>query len=216
LDASTLVDFEGVPFDEFIFRPAGYEWDGLVAGVDMYQIDALVQNYYGTPFLSDFLASTFADQPIIFDLPPETNAIGGQWFHSQIDPYNGVFTLTLEDQSTFEHQRDDIATGRELNEPDFTGFISDDQNIVSIEYRVKHDNGASAGAMADNVQFGAGTPDPCRADINNDGVVNIDDLFAVLGDWGPCDDCASDVNCDGAVDIDDLFAVLGDWGPCLS
>ncbi|UCD74768.1 MAG: hypothetical protein JSV91_13390 [Phycisphaerales bacterium] len=29
-------------------------------------------------------------------------------------------------------------------------------------------------------------PDPCPADLNNDGVVNIDDLFEVLAQWGPC------------------------------
>lgn len=59
---------------------------------------------------------------------------------------------------------------------------------------------------------GAGSP--CPADVNFDEAVDIDDVFAVLGAWGPCDDCVEDVNDDGAVDIDDLFAVLGAWGPC--
>lgn len=55
---------------------------------------------------------------------------------------------------------------------------------------------------------------PCPSDVNDDDVVDIDDVFAILGAWGPCDDCPEDVNDDGAVDIDDLFAVLGEWGPC--
>ena len=55
---------------------------------------------------------------------------------------------------------------------------------------------------------------PCPADVNADQVVNIDDLFAVLGAWGPCADCPEDINDSGAVDIDDIFEVLGAWGPC--
>ena len=51
-------------------------------------------------------------------------------------------------------------------------------------------------------------------DQNNDGVVDIDDVFAVLSAWGPCDDCPEDINDDGMVDIDDIFAVLAAWGPC--
>ncbi|UCD75022.1 MAG: DUF362 domain-containing protein [Phycisphaerales bacterium] len=62
-----------------------------------------------------------------------------------------------------------------------------------------------------------GIPDECEclADANNDGVVDIDDVFAVLAAWGPCDECPEDVNYDGVVDIDDIFEVLADWGPCL-
>lgn len=51
-------------------------------------------------------------------------------------------------------------------------------------------------------------------DVNSDGVVDIDDVFAILADWGPCDDpsdCPADVNGDENVDIDDLFEVLANW-----
>lgn len=61
--------------------------------------------------------------------------------------------------------------------------------------------------------FGAPIED-CPADVNTDGVVDIDDLFQVLAEWGPCDACPEDINDDGVVDIDDVFAVLADWGPC--
>ncbi|UCD73825.1 MAG: VCBS repeat-containing protein [Phycisphaerales bacterium] len=49
-------------------------------------------------------------------------------------------------------------------------------------------------------------------DVNADGVVNIDDIFAVLAAWGPCDACPEDVNEDGVVNIDDIFEVLSNWG----
>jgi hypothetical protein len=53
----------------------------------------------------------------------------------------------------------------------------------------------------------------CPGDTNGDDVVNVDDLFTVLGDWGQSDS-PGDVNDDGIVNVDDLFVVLGHWGPC--
>jgi len=47
-------------------------------------------------------------------------------------------------------------------------------------------------------------------DANADGVVDIDDLFFVLGHWGETGGPA-DVNEDGTVDIDDIFFVLAHW-----
>jgi hypothetical protein len=47
-----------------------------------------------------------------------------------------------------------------------------------------------------------------------DGDVDVDDLFAVLNDWGPCAGCVTDFNGDDVVDVDDLFTVLNNWGPC--
>ena len=59
------------------------------------------------------------------------------------------------------------------------------------------------------------TPLSWAADVNADGVVDIDDLFAVLGAWGPCPDppaeCPEDVDGNGTVNIDDIFEVLGAW-----
>ena len=54
----------------------------------------------------------------------------------------------------------------------------------------------------------------CPADVNGSGVVDIDDLFAVLGAWGACEDCPEDITGDEMVNIDDVFEVLGEWGPC--
>jgi T5SS/PEP-CTERM-associated repeat protein len=51
-------------------------------------------------------------------------------------------------------------------------------------------------------------------DITLDGVVDSDDLFALLGSWGECPDgepCPADLTDDGMVDTDDLFVLLGAW-----
>lgn len=51
----------------------------------------------------------------------------------------------------------------------------------------------------------------CAADLTLDGVVDVDDLLAVLGGWGGP---GGDTNGDGVTDVEDLLAILGAWGPC--
>ncbi len=55
--------------------------------------------------------------------------------------------------------------------------------------------------------------DSCPADFNDDGTVNIDDIFIILGAWGQSG-VPEDLNGDGTVNIDDIFEALGLWGPC--
>ena len=57
----------------------------------------------------------------------------------------------------------------------------------------------------------------CTGDVNNDNTVNVTDLLAVIGAWGPCgnpNDCPPDINNDDSVDVTDLLAVIGAWGVC--
>jgi hypothetical protein len=54
----------------------------------------------------------------------------------------------------------------------------------------------------------------CPADITGDGVVNVDDLLAVINAWGACPGCPADITGDGVVNVDDLLAVINAWGPC--
>ncbi len=56
-------------------------------------------------------------------------------------------------------------------------------------------------------------------DATGNGVVDVDDLIAVILNWGPCasyQPCAADVapwpNGDDNVDVDDLIAVILNWG----
>ena len=58
---------------------------------------------------------------------------------------------------------------------------------------------------------GPGTP-ASRADFNGDGAVNLLDNGALVGMIG--NDCRPDLNTDGAVDTNDLWALLASWGPC--
>ncbi|MDY7109224.1 MAG: S8 family serine peptidase [Planctomycetota bacterium] len=62
-----------------------------------------------------------------------------------------------------------------------------------------------------------GIPDECEclADCADppDGVVNTEDLLALLGDWGQSG-TPRDINFDGIVNTSDLLILLGAWGPC--
>ena len=74
------------------------------------------------------------------------------------------------------------------------------------------------------LQSAPGTP--CPADIapgSGNGIVNVDDLLAVINSWGACANpnaCPADIapagppQGDDVVNVDDLLAVINAWGPC--
>jgi hypothetical protein len=76
---------------------------------------------------------------------------------------------------------------------------------------------ASSGAVVSVVV--EGTP-VNAADINGDGVVNVNDLLAVINAWGACPppsaSCPADIapppNGDGVVNVNDLLMVINNWG----
>ena len=53
-------------------------------------------------------------------------------------------------------------------------------------------------------------------DINGDGHVNVNDLLAVITNWGACSPspatCPADVTHDGVVNVNDLLVVITHWG----
>lgn len=66
--------------------------------------------------------------------------------------------------------------------------------------------------------------DTCPPDIvplpTGDGIVDVNDLLAVINAWGPCADpnnCPADIAPSGGndtVNVDDLLAVINGWGVC--
>lgn len=65
-------------------------------------------------------------------------------------------------------------------------------------------------------------PPSCPGNVNGDSTVNVTDLLAVIGAWGPCDSCP-DIPCppdvappkrDCEVNVTDLLQVIGGWGAC--
>jgi len=84
--------------------------------------------------------------------------------------------------------------------------------------------GSASGATGTgSVVITCTVPAACPTDIapqGGDDVVNVQDLLAVIGAWGPCanpNDCPADVapaGGDDIVNVQDLLAVIGAWGPC--
>lgn len=60
----------------------------------------------------------------------------------------------------------------------------------------------------------SGGPQPCLADLNGDGTVNVQDLLDMLTAWGPNPGHPADLNGDGAVNVVDLLCMLAAWGAC--
>jgi hypothetical protein len=97
---------------------------------------------------------------------------------------------------------------------DVTGDALEDLIAVNITQQLA--GGGSLLAIRPALLKG---PTPCVADINNDHVVNVSDLLAVIAAWGPCPgacppNCAADIVPNCAVNVSDLLAVISNWGAC--
>ena len=53
---------------------------------------------------------------------------------------------------------------------------------------------------------------PCPADTNSDGMIDVEDVLATIANWGGSGE--GDVNGDGVVDVADLLDIIAAWGPC--
>lgn len=57
---------------------------------------------------------------------------------------------------------------------------------------------------------------PCVGDIDQNRMIDVSDLFALLAAWGTCSEpaCAADLDGDGVINVTDLFMLLSHWGDC--
>ena len=51
------------------------------------------------------------------------------------------------------------------------------------------------------------TPD-CPEDLNNDGLISVADILALLADFGCTSDCDADLNGDGATNVNDILQIF--------
>lgn len=141
-----------------------------------------------------------------------TGARGGAIYTTSFN--DGVVTIT---GSKFKNNTADTQGGAIYVSPtgdDSDAVIADTLFCSNLPEHI-------AGPWLDN--GGNEFHDTCSvsADITGDGLVNVDDLLAVIASWGPCpagpDECPADIapastNGDGMVNVDDLLAVLANWG----
>jgi hypothetical protein len=85
--------------------------------------------------------------------------------------------------------------------------LSSNVRVSSIQQEVSESSSTDAGE--------GGSCQNQDADINGDGLVNVQDLLLVIINWNT-DDPDSDINNDGVVDNQDFNLVISNWGECSS
>ncbi|MFT4593895.1 MAG: putative outer membrane repeat protein [Phycisphaerales bacterium] len=113
----------------------------------------------------------------------------------------------------------DIKTGAALDcngngIPDYCDVAAGcdaDCNVNGIPDSCEIANGTSEDINANNVLDEC----ECIADISGDGVVDIDDILALIGYWGSPGPLG-DLNADGIVSIHDLLILVAGWGECTN
>ena len=55
-------------------------------------------------------------------------------------------------------------------------------------------------------------PNLCPEDLNNDGLISVADILALLADFGCTSDCDADLNGDGATNVNDILQILAAFG----
>lgn len=75
--------------------------------------------------------------------------------------------------------------------------------------------GCPVGLTGEDIN-GNKVPDECECvgDFDGSNAIDVADLLAVIGNWGPCAPCPYEVISNGAVDVFDLLYVVGEYGPC--
>ena len=129
-------------------------------------------------------------------------AFAGEDANGQVGIYinfEGEFFRVIDEE--------DILDGKAISE---LGLLSSEAlsgNLLSFEAQFQ--DGSSAVYRAE-----IETGDPCPADLNNDGIVDLADLGILLADFGctPPGPCLGDINGDGATDLADLGILLANFG----
>jgi len=96
---------------------------------------------------------------------------------------------------------------------DIPGITNSDQFRIRFTAGDTGD-GSVVEAGVDAVQLRKLFCDPgLDGDLDNDGDVDVDDLLALLANWGPCgvQDCIGDINGDNTVGVDDLLTLLANY-----
>ncbi len=128
--------------------------------------------------------------------------------------YRVVFSpdgSTLASGSGGEIRLWDVATGERLNT--LTGRTGIESVAFSPDGSTLASGGDDGTVLLWSLALPAATPVRIAADLNGDGVVNIQDLTLVAAQFGETgEDIPADVNSDGVVDIKDLVLVAAAFG----
>lgn len=87
------------------------------------------------------------------------------------------------------------------------------RNLLPGEYVLKIDRvDSSSGASVFSIGWLFPEDEGVLGDITGDGVIDVSDILALIGNWGPCkSDCPADLNDDGVVGVSDILLLLSYW-----
>ncbi len=142
--------------------------------------------------------------------------VGVDDFHGYSDTtgFRGCFDLSTTP--------DDPCAVHDVNQDGMVDMADFKQFLVALDTPPADCNGNGIADLRE-ILMGAADDDndgildecePCVGDVNADGSVDITDILAVIGDWGPCDGCPTDLDGNAVVDVTDLLTLLQNWGPC--
>ncbi|MHC4990193.1 MAG: cytochrome c3 family protein [Planctomycetota bacterium] len=102
------------------------------------------------------------------------------------------------------------------------GFWNQDENgesFITLDYACLgcHEEIGEPLTLEEAAGFALNIHVACVGDVNEDGVVGVDDQLEVILGWGVCDpgaDCPGDIDKNGVVGVDDLLIVILAWGVC--
>ena len=147
-------------------------------------------------------------------------------WHQKVNSGFGSYTLIDYDLELFRYQNGKIVplTGKKGVDAFASGNVVSEssvdnvehlyiQNLSPGEYVLKINRVDSVGGVS---VFSVGWLFPeteaVLGDITGDGIIDVSDILALIGNWGPCTgDCPADLNGDGAVGVSDILLLLSYW-----
>lgn len=114
----------------------------------------------------------------------------------------------------------DLATVPPVTTPALTGTLTSDGFVYTLTYTTSTEidlladsPGLAVATIDTTIVATAPVPaEPCDGDTDSDQDVDIEDLLAVLRDFGKAPTLRTDFNNSGVVDIEDLLEVLREFG----
>jgi hypothetical protein len=223
-------DLSGAPGPDYAAAGLRGVWNALAAGPGTPQalvdlkgrpVAATVTHDLGFALASDDPGTTGDDQGLVDDgLGDMGDVQMTVWFDGLVDGTYEVVTYawtpTGPNDMTLVTVDSDLPSARITGGP-WPGALKDGVTHVSHEVEVTGGTRTigvvggywGASGFLNGVQLRRLTP----ADLDDDGIVGINDFLDMLALWGPCPDpCPPDIDGDGAVGINDVLILLGNWG----
>ena len=116
---------------------------------------------------------------------------------------------------TFVHETNGTGGNWEIAQFEVGAYVEPTESVV-VRFSVADGNDPSiVEAGIDNLEVSVIVcQSPCSGDTDANGVVNVEDLLAVISQWGSTGGTA-DLDGSGTVDVGDLLLVIGGWGDCV-